>query len=568
MRLSVYVPCYNGAPWLAECLDALLAQTQPVEELLVVDDGSTDASPAIARQYAPRVRLVQHPRNLGLAVARNTALTTAVGDVVAAVDADVRVTPTWLARLLDAFQSPRVVAVGGRLLEAHQERLPDRWRAIHMAQHAGDLPLVNPPVLPGANVAVRRDVVRRLGGYDESLRTNYEDADIQHRLLAGGFLCRYEPGALAYHLRTDTAGTVLRTYWGWLRPPAERQGAFLDAAGLEGKLAANAGFARRALWRDMADGRADLTYLSLLVLLAFPAADLAHAARRATERGEGGAAATYSQGAAHWVAGAPATLATRSPRLAAHLAADLTAVAWWDAPARPEAVAPVATGSLARSLEAVRGVVESLPRAWWPGIELARHGLATEEGWPQVSALRAQGAGLRARFPKGPAAPPRPAGTDEVAEAARWLAGAAGGDALAVYLHGAHGRGEALTWAPLELLVLVRRSPPAPLLERWRRGLTRRAGGCAVRLEGIEAHRLGWLRPSLLQQSLLAGAVTLWGDPAGLRAIPPRPPETLDPLWPYKRGAGLARPRPAGGSGPSGIAIGRAAVARGRRGGC
>ena len=313
--VSLYVPCYNGAPWLADCLDALLAQTRPADEVLVIDDGSTDESAAIAARYAGRVRLVAHAGNRGLAVARNTALEVARGEIVASVDADVRVTPDWLGRLLTAFTSPRVAAAGGRLEEANRQRLADAWRAAHMAQHAGDFPLLNPPVLPGANVAVRPEVVRALGGYDESFRTNYEDADLQHRLQAAGFHCRYEPGALAFHLRRDSASSVLRTYWGWLRPPFERQGAFRDEAGLSAKAAANAGFARQALWLDLTSGQSHLAYLSLLILLAVPAADLAHAQRRAAERGAPARAAALAALAAGWVARAPLTLRARSPLL-------------------------------------------------------------------------------------------------------------------------------------------------------------------------------------------------------------------------------------------------------------
>ena len=121
--VSLYVPCYNGALWLAECLDALLAQTRPADEVLVVDDGSTDATAAIAGRYAGRVRLVAHAANRGLAVARNTALAAAGGEIVASVDADVRVTPTWLERLLTAFTSPRVVAAGG----AWKRRTGSAW---------------------------------------------------------------------------------------------------------------------------------------------------------------------------------------------------------------------------------------------------------------------------------------------------------------------------------------------------------------------------------------------------------------------------------------------------------
>lgn len=549
VRLSVYVPCYNGARWLAECLDALLAQSQPVDEVLVVDDGSTDASAKIAAGYAPRVRLLRHPRNLGLAVARNTALARASGEIVASVDADVRVTPTWIARLLDAFSSPRVVAAGGRLLEAHQEQLPDRWRAVHMAQHAGDFPLLDPPVLPGANVAVRRDVVRALGGYDESFGTNYEDADLQRRLQAQGYLCRYEPGALAYHLRTDSAASVLRTYWGWLRPPFERQGAFRDGAGLQGKVRANAGFADRALWRDMTSGDADLSYLSLLVLLAFPGADLAHVALRAAERGEGGSAATLAEGAAAWATRVPAALATRAPALAAHLAADLACVAWWDTtaggtiPRRGSAARAVtpsqrgaeqggdfgprsASGMVERALATVQQAVEAWPRAWWPAIEGARRRLAAEQGWPAESVGASLGASRARRDSQlaetnadfGPAP-----------GAGRWLAHEAGADAVAVLLHGAHGRGEAVAGSALEFLLVARRGVPEARVERLGDGLRTRCGGLPVMLEVVEAHRLGWLRPSILQQSLLAGAVVLWGDTAVLRVVPSWPPEALPP---------------------------------------
>src|SRR5437773_11220393 len=99
LHVSVYVPCYNGAAWLAECLDSLLAQDVSADEILVVDDGSTDSSAQIARGYGPPVRLVQHGRNRGLAVARNTALSEARHDLVASVDADVRATKQWLGRL-------------------------------------------------------------------------------------------------------------------------------------------------------------------------------------------------------------------------------------------------------------------------------------------------------------------------------------------------------------------------------------------------------------------------------------------------------------------------------------
>src|SRR5688500_9468912 len=155
MRVAVYVPCFNGAAWIEECVGALLAQNCAAAEVAVVDDGSTDTSADIVRRFGERGRLIQHGRNRGLAVAGNTARREIECDVLASVDADVRAHPDWLAQLLSGFDSPRVGAVGGKLIEAHQERLADRWRATHMAQHAGDFPLRDSPTLAGATMAVR-----------------------------------------------------------------------------------------------------------------------------------------------------------------------------------------------------------------------------------------------------------------------------------------------------------------------------------------------------------------------------------------------------------------------------
>jgi hypothetical protein len=376
VNVTVYVPCYNGAVWLEECLRALLAQTVPADEILVVDDGSTDNSADISASFGAPVRVVPHERNRGLAVARNTALAAARNDLVASVDADVRAEPGWLAGLLDGLDSPRTAAVGGRLDELHQGRLADRWRAAHMAQHAGGLPQVNPPILPGANTLVRREVVQALGGYDESFRTNYEDADLLHRLVAAGYRCRYEPAAHAYHLRTDTPSSVLRTYWGWLRPPFERTGAFLTVGGLSDKQDANARFALQALWQDFSGGTPELSYLSLMVLLLFPAADLAHAATRAESRGDPTLAAHFAQSAANHLTALPDAVAPFSARLAADMARDVPNLAWWSG-----AHAGVQGAQPPLGLGA-KPQLQSLPRAWRPHLQASRDAVAHDAGWP------------------------------------------------------------------------------------------------------------------------------------------------------------------------------------------
>ncbi|MGH2351058.1 MAG: hypothetical protein ACRDJN_05530, partial [Chloroflexota bacterium] len=113
--------------------------------------------------------------------------------------------------------------------------------------------------------------------------------------------------------------------------------------------------------------------------------------------------------------------------------------------------------------------------------------------------------------------------------ATTWLVRQVGVNALAVILHGAAGRGEDLPGVPLEFLLVVREAPAAHDFARWRTGMAARCGGAPLELAVVEAHRLGWLPPSVFQQSLLAGAVLLWGDPATLGAIPGWRPDQLDP---------------------------------------
>lgn len=114
-RISAYVPCYNAERYLKQTLLALSAQSHPPDEILVIDDGSSDQSAEIARQFP--VRLIQHQRNRGLAAARNTAIQCAQHEFLAAVDADVVIEPEWLGCLFaDINTDESIAGVGGRLV--------------------------------------------------------------------------------------------------------------------------------------------------------------------------------------------------------------------------------------------------------------------------------------------------------------------------------------------------------------------------------------------------------------------------------------------------------------------
>jgi glycosyltransferase involved in cell wall biosynthesis len=112
-RVSIVVPAYNVAPYLADAIDSVLAQTHAAHEIIVVDDGSPDASADIASRYGARVRLIRQ-RNRGIGAARNRGAAAATGDWLVFLDGDDVLEPDALAKQLDvAYRNPESVLVAG-----------------------------------------------------------------------------------------------------------------------------------------------------------------------------------------------------------------------------------------------------------------------------------------------------------------------------------------------------------------------------------------------------------------------------------------------------------------------
>ncbi len=117
--ISIIIPCYNGAKYLRETLDSVVAQTLPALEVLVVDDGSTDDSAAIAESFGPPVRVIRQP-NQGESVARNRGIDEAKGEWVAFLDAD----DLWRPEKL-AVQAKLMVAGAGAVCAGNSAIYPD-----------------------------------------------------------------------------------------------------------------------------------------------------------------------------------------------------------------------------------------------------------------------------------------------------------------------------------------------------------------------------------------------------------------------------------------------------------
>ena len=206
--VSVVVCAYNAAATIDDCLDALDRVEYPAFEVIVVDDGSTDATAARVRAH-PRARLIG-VANGGLSVARNIGLHAAHHPIVAYVDADVRVDQYWLQYLVQPFAAPDVVAVGGPNVAPPD----DDWFA-HCVARAPGAPshvLIDDRIadhVPGCNLAIRRDALLSIGGFDPIFLRAGDDVDVCWRLQSGGGRIAFSAAALVWHHHR----THLSAYW-------------------------------------------------------------------------------------------------------------------------------------------------------------------------------------------------------------------------------------------------------------------------------------------------------------------------------------------------------------------
>jgi len=216
VNVSLYIPCYNAGKYIERCIQSVLAQSYPIQTILVVDDGSTDSTQAIVARF-PQVKLIQHSENRGLAAARNTAWQNLVSEYIANLDADCVAESNWLENLMSNIENAdsKLAGVGGKLVELNQKGVANRWRITHMSQHWGDERIRNPKWVYGSNSVYLRSALVAVNGYRENYRTNYEDLDLSRRLYEKGSTLFYDPAAKVNHLRNDSIQSILYTRWRW-----------------------------------------------------------------------------------------------------------------------------------------------------------------------------------------------------------------------------------------------------------------------------------------------------------------------------------------------------------------
>lgn len=189
-KVSVIVPAHNAAHTLGPCLASVLDGPWADLEMVVVDDGSTDDTVAVAKALGdPRIRILSLSSRQGPAAARNAGVRQSVGAFLLFLDADCTVSPDWVGSAIAPFDDGAVVAVEGAI---HYENDSPTFRHRVPVNPFYNFDAVHPINRGGrdfaaANIAYRRSVFERLGGFDaDSFPMGREDTDLGLRASALG----------------------------------------------------------------------------------------------------------------------------------------------------------------------------------------------------------------------------------------------------------------------------------------------------------------------------------------------------------------------------------------------
>lgn len=227
-RCSIIIPVWNGREYLAACLDGILGQIGPQDEVIVVDNCSSDGSAALVRERYPQARLIENERNLGFAGGCNVGLRAAQGEVLFLVNQDVVLRAGWLEAMWEALTPAEVGVVGCKLL------YPDGT-----IQHAGGMvqyPLAHTQhhgyrepdrgqwddkrevdFVTGAAIGLKTRLLKEVGLFDEGFfPAFYEEVDLCYRARAAGYQVIYVSDGVAVHHETTSVDRESIDYYRWI----------------------------------------------------------------------------------------------------------------------------------------------------------------------------------------------------------------------------------------------------------------------------------------------------------------------------------------------------------------
>jgi glycosyltransferase involved in cell wall biosynthesis len=220
-KISVVIPCYNVEQTIVKCLKALKKQSYNSYEVLLVDNGSTDSSVSLIKEFIKKNKVKNFflfkLKEKGSCRARNFGIKKATGEIIVNIDADCLPKNDYLQEIEKSYTSEEIGGVAGNIVAYSFSTSVERFLALYTLRGLPESTIFTEYNLIGggfatANLSFTKRIWERIGGFDEKLPCGRygEDHDICARIYKEGYKIRYNKNAVVYHIHRTTIRAMLK----------------------------------------------------------------------------------------------------------------------------------------------------------------------------------------------------------------------------------------------------------------------------------------------------------------------------------------------------------------------
>lgn len=213
-KFSIVIANFNGEKYLSDCLASVFKTSYPSYEVIIIEDGSTDSSLGMIEDYKRKfaLTLIQNESNLGLVKSRNKAIKFTSGDLLVFLDNDTKVDKNWLKGLEETFLSDKTIGAAQCKMFDFKKKNTIQEIGMKLNPYTGfGMPLERGKkdrgqfekeediIALGAALVVKKEVVEKIGGFDQKLFHYTDDLDFSWRVWISGYRVVLAPNAKVYH---------------------------------------------------------------------------------------------------------------------------------------------------------------------------------------------------------------------------------------------------------------------------------------------------------------------------------------------------------------------------------
>lgn len=219
MSVSVVIPNYNGEKYIKGCLDSLMKQSLKADEIIIVDNNSTDNSLEIIKEYKDYIKLICLKENHGFSVAVNEGIKASRSEFVTLLNNDTELEENWLKELVKCIsKEKRIFSCCSKMIRYDNKDIiddaGDEYTILGWARKIGDGKNISQYTeekevfssCAGAAI-YRKSILDEIGYFDENFFAYLEDLDISYRAKVYGYINYYCPSAKVYHIGSATSGS-------------------------------------------------------------------------------------------------------------------------------------------------------------------------------------------------------------------------------------------------------------------------------------------------------------------------------------------------------------------------